>query len=90
VTPETPPSATRLQRTLAYVIAAVVIASLIAIALVLIGTAAGVTGAGFSHGFWPAVLILPDIGFPIAFVLMIVLLFASMRKRPRPDRSRRR
>lgn len=90
MTPETPPTASRLQRTLAYVIAAVVILSLIAIALVLIGTAAGVNGEGFSHGFWPAVLILPDIGFPIAFVLMIVLLFVSMRKRPRPDRTPRR
>ena len=90
MTPETSPPATRLQRTLAYVIAAVVILCLIAIALVLIGTASGVNGEGFSHGLWPAVLILPDIGFPIAFVLMIVLLFVSLRKRPRPDRAPRR
>jgi hypothetical protein len=89
VTHETPQNVSRLQRSLAYAIAAVVILSLLAIVALLIATAVGVKAAGFSSGIWPAILVLPDIGFPIAFVLMIILLIISLKNRSRTNRDQR-
>lgn len=89
MTHETPPPVSRLQRSLAYAIAAVVILSLIAIAALLIGTASGLKAESFSSGLWPAILLLPDIGFPLALILMVVLLIISMRNRRKNNREER-
>ncbi|KQV07329.1 hypothetical protein [Leifsonia sp. Root112D2] len=89
MTQETPPTVSRLQRSLAYAIAAVVILSLVSIAALLIGTASGIKAEGFSSGLWPAILLLPDIGFPLALILMVILLIISMRNRSKHNREQR-
>lgn len=52
--------------------------SLIAIFAILI---AGGAGADLSQGMWPVVLVLPAVGFPIGFALVIALLIVSLVRR---------
>ncbi|MDR6971276.1 hypothetical protein [Leifsonia shinshuensis] len=81
MTQQTPPPASRLQRILAYIIAALVIVSLVCIAAILIGTAAGQFAAqGSGQGLWPTVFLFPYAALPIAFILIIVLLIVSARR----------
>ncbi|MEI5584450.1 MULTISPECIES: hypothetical protein [unclassified Agromyces] len=78
----------RVERVLAYMVAATVGLSIISFLAVMIGTLAGV-GAddGFSQGIWPAVLILPLIGLPIGFLLLIALLIVNGVRRSRESRQ---
>ena len=81
MTQQTPPPASRLQRILAYIIAALVILSLVCIAAILIGTWAGqFAQQGSGQGLWPTVFFFPLVALPIAFVLIIVLLIVSARR----------
>lgn len=81
MTQQTPPPASRLQRILAYIIAALVIVSLVCIAAILIGTAAGQFAAqGSGQGLWPTVFFFPLVALPIAFVLIVVLIIVSARR----------
>ena len=57
--------------------------SVVAIAAVFIAQLSGVTD--FSGGAWPTARILPLIGLPIAFVLIIALLVVSVVRRRRLD-----
>lgn len=66
-------------------IAAVLGLSVIAFLALIIGTAAGVTN--FGEGLWPIIIVLPLIGLPIGFVLMIILLVLNMRRRLRDARG---
>ena len=77
----------RAECVLAYMVAATIGLSILAFLAVMIGTLAGV-GAddGFSQGIWPAILILPLIGLPIGFVLLIVLLIVNGVRRSRESR----
>ena len=82
MTQQTPPAASRVQRILSYIIAALVVVSLACIAAILIGTAVGGFAAqGSGEGLWPTVFLLPYVALPVAFVLIIVLLIISARKR---------
>ena len=78
----------RVERILAYMVAATVGLSVIAFLAVMIGTFAGV-GAddGFSQGVWPLVLVLPMIGLPIGFLLLIALLIVNGVRRSRESRQ---
>lgn len=78
----------RVERVLAYMVAATVGLSVIAFFAVMIGTFAGV-GAddGFSQGVWPLVLVLPMIGLPIGFLLLIALLIVNGVRRSRESRQ---
>jgi hypothetical protein len=78
--PPVPSTATKAERTLAYLIVAVVGLSIIAIFTVLI--AAGF-GANEGEGLWPVLVILPEIGLPIGFVLILVLLLLASARRSR-------
>ncbi|MGR0220943.1 hypothetical protein [Agromyces sp. ZXT2-6] len=77
----------RTERILAYMVAATVGLSILAFFAVMIGTLAGV-GAddGFSQGIWPFVLVLPMIGLPIGFLLLIALLIVNGVRRSRESR----
>jgi hypothetical protein len=77
----------RLERILAYMVAATVGLSIIAFFAVMIGTLAG-AGAddGFSEGVWPFVLMLPLIGLPLGFVLLVALLIVNGARRSRESR----
>ncbi|MBM7505515.1 hypothetical protein ACFPER_00260 [Agromyces aurantiacus] len=78
----------RAERILAYMVAATVALSILAFLAVMIGTLAG-AGAndGFSQGAWPVILVLPLIGLPIGFVLLIVLLIVNGVRRTRESRQ---
>ena len=73
----------RFERTLAYVVAAIVLLSVGSLVSVLVGANTGLKGDDFAQGIWPAVTILPLIGLPIGFVLIIVLLIVSVVRRGR-------
>ncbi|MGH1549212.1 hypothetical protein ACRAWB_08580 [Leifsonia poae] len=88
MTQQTPPPASRLQRILAYIIAAFVIVSLVCIAAILIGTATGqFAQQGSGQGLWPTVFFFPLVALPIAFVLIIVLLIVSARRNRAANRA---
>lgn len=78
----------RAERILAYMVAATVGLSILAFLAVMFGTLAGV-GAddGFSQGIWPYVLVLPMIGLPIGFLLLIALLIVNGVRRSRESRQ---
>ncbi|GAA2045768.1 hypothetical protein GCM10009819_36600 [Agromyces tropicus] len=78
----------RVERILAYMVAATVGLSIIAFFAVMIGTLAGV-GAddGFSRGIWPVVLVLPLIGLPIGFLLLVALLIVNGLRRSRESKQ---
>lgn len=73
----------RVERALAYMVASVIVLSLASFVALIAGTAAGMGPVDFATGIWPAVTILPLIGLPIGFVLIIVLLVVSVIRRGR-------
>ena len=76
----------RTERTLTFIIAAIIGLSVIAIAAILIAKAAGAVLTGT---FWAAVLVLPLIGLPIAMVAGIVLVILFIRRRSLAQDARR-
>jgi hypothetical protein len=76
----------RSERTLTFIIAAIIGLSVAAIAVVLIASAAGVQLSG---SFWATVFVLPLIGLPIAMVLGIVLVILFIRRRSLAQDARR-
>lgn len=84
MTNQTSPPASRVQRILAYIVAALIVVSLVCIALILIGSAAGWlphSQAAAEHGLWPTVSLIPLIALPLGFVLIIVLMIINTRNR---------
>jgi uncharacterized membrane protein len=73
----------RVERTLAYMVAGIIVLSVASLFAVLIGVNMGLKGDDFTSGIWPAVTVLPLIGLPIGFVLIIVLLVVSAVRRGR-------
>ena len=84
VAENTPVTVNRNERILAYMVASSLGLSLLSIIATLIG--AGV-GADRSVGIWPLVTILPTVGLPIGFVLIIFLLIMSAIRRSRAARD---
>ncbi len=70
----------RLERVLAYMVAAVILVSLASFVALIIGTGASID---FTTGIWPFVVVLPLVGLPIGFVLIIALLVVSAVRRGR-------
>jgi len=73
----------RVERVIAYMVAAIVVVSVASFVAVIIGTAAGIGREELATGIWPFVTILPLIGLPIGFILIIVLLVVSVVRRGR-------
>jgi hypothetical protein len=73
----------RVERTLAYMVAGVILLSLASFVALVAGTSAGLVGDDFAQGVWPMVVILPLIGLPVGFALIIVLLVISAVRRGR-------
>lgn len=70
----------RIERVLAFMIASVGGLSLLSIVAVLIASTAK---ADMTGGVWPTVAVLPAIGLPIAFVLIVVFAVVSIVRRRR-------
>ena len=73
----------RLERVLAYMVAGIVVLSLASFIALIAATGVGLQRDDFAQGIWPAITILPLIGLPIGFVLIIVLLAVSAVRRGR-------
>ncbi|WP_294180011.1 multidrug ABC transporter ATPase [uncultured Schumannella sp.] len=80
MTDETRVPLNRIERILATMIATVGGLSVIAIASVFMGRAAG---ADMASGVWPAVALLPSLGLPITFALIVAFLIVSVVRRRR-------
>ena len=78
---DTPVPFNRIERILAFVLAAVAGLTVLSIVALLVGRAAHVTDLGV--GIWPVVAVLPLIGLPIALVLAIVLIIVMNTRRRR-------
>lgn len=76
------PGLNRIERVLAYMIASSAGLAIVVIVVVLVGNAAGWDMTG---GLWPGVLMVPLIGLPLAFLLIIAFLVASAVRRRRPQ-----
>jgi len=74
-------------RILAYMVASTIGLSLIAFFTVILATAAGVRD--FTEGIWPVVIVLPMVGLPIGFVLIIVVLAMTFVRRSRDAKDAR-
>lgn len=70
----------RIERVLASMIAAVAGLSILAILAIIVAT---VTGLDTSEGPWLMIAVLPTIGLPIAFVLIIVFAVLALVRRRR-------
>ena len=64
-------------------IAGIVGLSIVAFLAVIIATASGLPGNQFTGGFWQAVALLPGVGLPVGFLLIIVLIVISGVRRSR-------
>ena len=90
MTSQTPQSASRLDRILAYLVAGVMGLSILAFVAVIIGTATGAgASGGFGRGVWPIVLTLPLFGLPLGFLIIIALLVITGVRRSREARQGR-
>jgi hypothetical protein len=87
VSNQTPVTDHRAERVLAYMVAATIGISILAFLAVMIGTLTGVgANDGFSQGVWPVILVLPLIGLPLGFILLIALLILNGVRRARESR----
>jgi uncharacterized membrane protein len=87
VAKETPVTIHRNERVLAFMIAGIVGLSIVAFLTVIIATASGLPGNQFKGGFWQAVALLPGVGLPIGFLLIIVLIVISGLRRSREAKA---
>jgi uncharacterized paraquat-inducible protein A len=87
VADDTPVTVHRIERTMAFMVVAIVVLSVASFIAVMIGSGAGVD---FESGVWPTIVILPLIGLPIAFLLIIALLVSNMVRRRRAGGDARR
>lgn len=71
----------RFQRILAYMVASIIGVSILCFLAIIIGTFSGMTGAQFGEGLWPVIAWVPYVGLPLGFLLILVLLFLSLRRR---------
>jgi hypothetical protein len=71
------------ERTLTFMIGAVGGISLLAFLGILIANFAGVRSTG--EGLWPALIMVPYVGFPITILLIVILAVMNARRRAAAD-----
>jgi membrane protein DedA with SNARE-associated domain len=84
VAENTPVTVHRNERVLTFIIASCIGLSVIAFAIVFIGRAAG---ANMDTQIWLTLLVLPEIGFPLGILCIIILLVVSAIRRAREARD---
>ena len=77
----------RVERILAYMVAGIIVLSLASFVAVIIATASGLEPRDFTSGVWPVITVLPLIGLPIGFLLLIALLIVNGVRRSRESRQ---
>lgn len=82
-----PVDVNRNERILAYMLASAIGLSILAIIAILVGTGVGVRD--FDEGVWPVIIMLPNIGFPLGIILLVVLVVVSARRKSRAARDAR-
>ena len=80
-----PVDVNRNERILAYMLASAIGLSILAIIAILVGTGVGVRD--FDEGIWPVIIMLPNIGFPLGIILLVVLVVVSARRKSRAARD---
>lgn len=80
-----PVTVNRTQRIVAYMLVGSLVLSILAMIASLIARAVGVTDLGV--GVWPAVVLLPGIGLPLSFALLLVLIIMNASARSRAARD---
>ena len=80
-----PVDVNRNERILAYMLASAIGLSILAIIAILVGTGVGVRD--FDEGAWPVIIMLPNIGFPLGIILLVVLVVVSARRKSRAARD---
>ena len=78
-----PPPPSRAEKILASMVVGIVGVSIIAFFAVIFGTFAGMEREDFAVGLWPFATMMPLIGLPVGFVMIIALLVVSTRRRRR-------
>jgi TRAP-type C4-dicarboxylate transport system permease small subunit len=78
----------RIDRVLVFMSLGILVLSILCFFAVIIGTWLGMHQADFLTGAWPVVAVLPLIGLPIAFVLMMVVIIMSFVRRARANRGK--
>lgn len=84
---DTPVTAHRGERILAYMVASAIGLSIIAFLAVIIATAAGLKAEQFAAAPWPTIIVLPAIGLPLGLIALIVLIVISGLRRGREARD---
>lgn len=87
MTDDKTPSISRPERVLAYMVVTIVAVSIAAFVAVMVGTATGLEQADFGAGAWPIVTVLPLVGLPIAFLMLIALMIVGAVRRSRESRG---
>ncbi|MDO8382612.1 MULTISPECIES: multidrug ABC transporter ATPase [Microbacterium] len=77
----------RAERILAFMSLGIALLSIVCFFAIIIGTATGMSQEDFSSGIWPLVALLPNIGLPLAFVLIITLLVITWARRKRANQA---
>lgn len=87
---DTPITSERLERILAYMVAAAIGLSIACFLALIIATGAGVGKDTFSQPPWPTIIVLPAIGLPLGAVVLIALLVISGIRRGRETKDARK
>lgn len=53
---------------------------------IIIGTWQGMGSGDFASGIWPVIVMVPYIGLPLAFILLITLMITSVVRRSRENK----
>ena len=77
----------RVERILAFMSLGIALLSIVCFFAIIIGTATGMTRDDFLTGIWPLVAVLPNIGLPLALVLIITLLVITWVRRRRANQA---
>jgi uncharacterized BrkB/YihY/UPF0761 family membrane protein len=86
VTAKNPSHVSRFERVLAFMLLGLVLLSVGTFLAIIIGTWQGMGSADFASGIWPVVVMVPYIGLPLAFVLLITLMITSVVRRSRENK----
>ncbi|WP_309069715.1 multidrug ABC transporter ATPase [Microbacterium sp.] len=81
------PPVRRIDRILAFMALGIAVLSVLCFFAIMISTAAGMQHDDYANGIWPIVAVLPMVGLPLAFGLILALLIMSIIRRGKAGRS---